>query len=112
MKIFIQIHPYQKYFTLGIVTCRETFFSVFFTNMSNIVIIFILTSGDNSFSLFFLFLMFSMNHLLDCVGFLSGAGKLMLKESLTHLHPGTFRVVTKKDGASMSIEDTCVRNTM
>ena len=27
--------------------------------------------------------MFSMNHLLDCVGFLSGDGKLMLKESLT-----------------------------
>lgn len=78
------------------------------------VIIFILTSGDNSFSLLFLFLflMFSMNHLLNCVGFLSGAGKLMLKESLTHLHPGTFHVVTKKDGASMSIEDTWVRNTM
>ena len=56
--------------------------------------------------------MFSMNHLLDCVGFLSGDGKLMLKESLTHLHPGTFHVVTKKDGASMSIEDTWVRNTM
>ena len=55
--------------------------------------------------------MFSMNH-LNCVGFLSGAGKLMLKESLTHLHPGTFHVVTKKDGASMSIEDTWVRNTM
>ena len=83
-------------------------------NVAVMVIIFILTSCDNSFSLLFLFLflMFSMNHLLNCVCFLSGAGKLMLKESLTHLHPGTFHVVTKKDGASMSIEDTWVRNTM
>lgn len=80
-------------------------------NVAVMVIIFILTSGDNSFSLLFLFLMFSMNH-RNCVGFLSGAGKLMLKESLTHLHPGTFHVVTKKDGASMSIADTWVRNTM
>ena len=102
VKLFFSVfhHKYVKYLKF---VCH---------NVAVMVIIFILTSADNSFSLLFLFLMFSLNHLLDCVDFLSGAGKLMLKESLSHLHQGIFRVVTKKDRASMLVEDTYVRNTM